>query len=128
MALLPANSAVNQLFSETKELIDKEQITKEELIKDIKTIIPKEVISAVLYGSIAKEKEHEESDIDLLIITNKKLKEPENNIKSKYGNNLHIMQLTLNKFRKEAKRKVGYVRDLINNYVLIKGKDLRKLI
>lgn len=116
------------VYSIIKELINKEQITKEELIKDIKTVIPKEVISAVLYGSIAKEKENEKSDIDILIIANKKFKESENNIKAKYGNNLHIMQLTLNKFRKEAKRKVGYVRDLLNNYILIKGKDLKELI
>lgn len=116
------------VYSIIKELINKEQITKEELIKDIKTVMPKEVISAVLYGSIAKEKENEKSDIDILIIANKKFKESENNIKAKYGNNLHIMQLTLNKFRKEAKRKVGYVRDLLNNYILIKGKDLKELI
>ena len=116
------------VYDTIKEILRKEKNTKEELMKDIKNLIPKNVISAVLYGSVAKETEKEESDIDVLIITNKDIKEIENNIKNKYGNNLHIMQITLGKFRREAKRKAGYIKDLLNKYILLKGKDLKDLI
>ena len=116
------------LYNLIKEIFNKEVNVKNELIKDIKTLIPENIISTVLYGSIAKEEENEKSDIDILIITNKKLKEQDNNIINKYGNNLHIIQLTLNQFRKEARRNVGYIKDLLKNYILIKGKDLKGLI
>ena len=115
------------LYNMLKEIFNKEINTKNELIKDIKDIMPKNIISALLYGSIIKQEENEKSDIDLLIITNKKIKEQNNNIKLKYGNNLHIMQVTLNKFKKEAKRKVGYVQGALKNYILIKGKNPKEL-
>lgn len=116
------------LYKMLKEIFNKEINTKNELIRDIKDIIPKNIISALLYGSIIKQEENEKSDIDLLIITNKKFKEQTNNIKAKYGNNLHVMQVTLNKFKKEAKRKVGYIQDILKNYILIKGKNPKELV
>ncbi|MEK6835105.1 MAG: nucleotidyltransferase domain-containing protein [Nanoarchaeota archaeon] len=116
------------LYGLIKEIFNKEINTKNELVKDLRAILPKNIISAALYGSIARQEENEKSDIDLLIITNKKFKEQINNIKDKYGNNLHSIQLTLNEFKKEAKRKIGYIKDLLKDYVLIKGKDLKELI
>ena len=116
------------LYNKIKEILSKEKNTKEELINDLKKIVPKNAISAVLYGSIMKETAKENSDIDLLVITNDYFKEIDNNIKDKYGNSLHIMHLTLDKFKREAKRKAGYVKDLLSKHILIKGKDLKELL
>lgn len=103
--------------------------TKQELKRELAKLLPQTKMTA-LFGSIAKETEIMNSDIDLLIVTDAKKKieaaidEARKEITEKFGNLLSPKIFTEAEFK--AKRNQPFAKDLSKRYEIISGKDFIK--
>lgn len=117
------------LFSLLHSLFIAETSTKQELKKELATLLP-ETKMVALFGSICAGTETAHSDIDLLIVTNTKKKikkeidEMRKNMTDKFGNLLSPKIFTEAEFK--ANKNKPFAKDLINSYEIISGKDLIK--
>ena len=117
------------LFSILESLFKSEENTVNELKKQILNKIH-DVDMVVLFGSIAKKQEHMDSDIDLLVVTKNKRKirlqfeEKMFKIIRIFGNVLSVILLNPEEFKRTKNKPCA--KDLVNNYVLLKGDDLIK--
>lgn len=117
------------LYEPLKDLFKYENNTKGILISYLKKIISHAEM-VLLFGSIQKNKEKINSDIDLLVVTeNKKkvedsIKEKQSIIIKKFGNPLSVIILTKKQFI--SKKNKPFAKDLRKNYRVIGGKDLVK--
>jgi predicted nucleotidyltransferase len=115
------------LYDELKRVFDFEFKTLQNLKEEIKKALPK-AKSIALFGSIAQKKEKINSDIDILIITKNKAEANEIITKKqelfskKFGNIISANVMTEKEFKR--KRNTAFVKDLLKNYVLIKGDKL----
>ncbi|MEK6835208.1 MAG: nucleotidyltransferase domain-containing protein [Nanoarchaeota archaeon] len=118
----------NSILTKLLQVFDFEDNTLNELIKDIKKIVNKKVISCILFGSIARKEENPDSDVDLLIIA--KSKKPIQNLIydkqkyfiEKYGNILQVQIYTKKQFNKN----LPFVKTIEKDYILIAGEDILK--
>lgn len=117
------------LFQPLQTLFQWEAQTKRHLGKELQSLIPP-VKMAVLFGSIQHGDEKPTSDIDILVVADskkaveKRLEEDRLRIIKQFGNRLEAHLFT----EKELKRKMNapFVRELLKDYTLLKGKDLIK--
>ena len=115
------------LYNELKKLFDFEHETLQNLKAELQEISIK-AKSVVLFGSVVKKKEKFNSDIDLLIITQNKLRANEIIAKKqeifskKFGNVISAYIMTENEFKR--KRNAPFVKDLLKDYIVIHGKKL----
>ena len=99
-----------------------------ELIKDIKKILNKKVISCILFGSVARKEERPDSDVDLLVITNNKkliknlIYEKQKYFIEKYGNVIQVQMYT----RKQFNKNIPFVKTIGKDYIIITGEDILK--
>jgi len=86
------------------------------------------VTSAALYGSFVEGKETSRSDIDLLIMTNRREKveeivaELQNDVSERFGNSISAYYISEEDLRK--KRKEPPIKQALQNHMLICGKPL----
>lgn len=110
------------LYNNLKRLFIMEKDTIKRL-KKIFSNIPAKTVA--IFGSIAKEKEEMNSDIDLLVITNNKnnvnriLINKQYYISKTFGNVLRPYILTENEFKK--KKNLSLIKNIIKNHIIIKG-------
>ncbi len=73
--------------------------------------IPQKPFIVFLFGSTAKNTSTSQSDIDILLIVNKKIptKEAENYVDAQTGIRISCLQITINEWKKELKLKEDYV-------------------
>lgn len=115
------------LYNALKSLFEQEQKTKNDLIQLIKSHL-KSAQTIVLFGSMQKGTETLRSDIDLLIVTSEKNKMTDevqtlnSKLAKEFGNVVSQIILTEKQFR--SKKNKAFAKTLINNYLVIKGKDL----
>jgi predicted nucleotidyltransferase len=116
-----------------KQIIRAEQDTLNELIAILYRYFNNEkIISAVLFGSVAQNREREDSDIDILIISNNFeaataiMSKAQDTISSVF--NSRLSPLIMNKTELLAKKKSPLVRSVMANHKLIAGKSLRGVI
>ena len=118
----------SSILTKLLEVFDFENNTLDELIKDIKKIVNKKVISCILFGSVARKEENPNSDIDLLIIAkNRKLiqdliYDKQKYFTEKYGNIMTAQIFTKKQFNKN----LPFVRTIGKDYILISGEDILK--
>lgn len=112
-------------FNLLKEIFTKETETLTELIKTLnKDVTTAEVM--LMFGSIVRAQEEMNSDIDLLVITKKKIETElliakiQNSITKKFGNILAAQIMTRREF--EKKKNSPFIKDLLKEYKLIKGE------
>ncbi len=94
------------------------------IIKDfLKQIKNEDIVNITIFGSVAKEKYTKESDIDFLIITNKKrdFGKETRRIYAEYGRNISVVNLT----RKELKDRnsEALVKEIIQNHLVLFGYE-----
>ena len=96
------------------------KIILQDLLKNIKG---ENIENVTVFGSVAKEKYTKESDIDLLIITNKKRDfAPEiRKIHAEYGRHISIVALTKKEFRKRKYEPV--IKEIIKNHLVLFGYE-----
>jgi predicted nucleotidyltransferase/DNA-binding MarR family transcriptional regulator len=124
-----------------KPIIDAERHTLDELVSLLKKRLDKQqqqdatarmVISAVLFGSVAMKKEREDSDIDLLIISNDF--DAASTLASKAKEDVALIfngrlsPIIMTEGEMKAKKDSSLVRSIAASYILVAGKDLKDVI
>lgn len=133
-----------KLFSVNKEnlfikeaivpLFEKEDKFYYETLKKFVQKIKDATISIILYGSVASGKARLTSDIDVLVIVNKKdiiLEDRINKIKEEFLKNdllLRVDVLTLNELKKIYNNEEPFVKSIIKNNKTLHGKKLLDLV
>ncbi|MBA3052722.1 MAG: nucleotidyltransferase domain-containing protein [Candidatus Omnitrophota bacterium] len=106
---------------------------KEILLKHLGDLAPHKLISAVVFGSVAKKKDRAKSDIDIFLlvkksgdkdIVEKKVGLAGAEIIKEFGNALSPYIQTVNEFRSKKTKKVPVIREIIKNNFVIAGKPL----
>jgi len=113
--------------------IKAEESTFGELISMLRADLnDKSIISAVLFGSVAMQRGHEDSDIDLLVISNDfdsastPISKAREEISSAF--NGRLSPLIMSERELVAKRNGRLVRSILSNYIVAAGKDLVEII
>jgi predicted nucleotidyltransferase len=116
-----------------KQIIRAEKDTLDELIATLRKYLENEkIISAVLFGSVALKSERQDSDIDLLIISNDF--ESAASIVSKAQGavssifNGRLSPLIMNEQELIVKKKGPLVRSILANHKLVAGRSLKEVI
>lgn len=110
-----------------------EQNTLQEVILILKkSLISKKIISAVIFGSVARNEEKEDSDIDLLIISNDHDRAIE--IVSKVIEEISLMfhtkisHIIFSEKQLRSKRSGDLINSIIKDHILVAGKELVNII
>lgn len=116
-----------------KPIVEKENETLDELASVLrKHLSGKDIISAVLFGSVPREEEREDSDTDVLIVSNDfdaaslAASKAQEEVSSVFHSRLSPLILSEKELR--AKKADHLVRSILQKYVTIAGKDLREMI
>ena len=122
----------NQFVKDILEpLFDKESSFFEHYTNKIKNIckIDKNIISAILYGSVARDKATMKSDIDILIITNNEKIDVKDKI-SKISDEIliNVDTMKIMEFRKAYYEKEPLIKSILNNHKVLYGKDILEII
>ncbi|MBI3125874.1 MAG: nucleotidyltransferase domain-containing protein [Ignavibacteriales bacterium] len=105
------------------------------ITKEINSILKRHVISAVIFGSVARREEKPQSDLDLCCIVNsvrdkilvrELLNKKSKSMNAKYGIKIAPVFFTENEFKN--KRQVQLIKEIISQGVLVVGKNPRTLI
>lgn len=111
-------------------IVNAEKNTVPELIQVLrKHFDTKKVITAAIFGSVASSEEKIDSDIDLLIISNDHdhavtlVSEASRHVSVRFNGNLSPIIFTEKQLK--AKQKGSLVRSIIDNHILICGKEIR---
>lgn len=131
--LLTLNENGHILNKVLRPLIRAEQSTLDALVSTLKANLDSAIIrSAVIFGSVAAGKEREDSDIDLLIISNNF--EAASAIVSKtqdqvsLGFNSRLSPMIMDEKELLKKKDDRLVRSIVSNHVAIAGIDLKELL
>ena len=89
----------------------------EEIIKRDNT-----VMSIILYGSVAKGEDDSKSDIDLLIISRKKLNIPDLKSENKLKRELNIIKYAYNEWKQKAQKDRVFYENIILNCIPLYGE------
>lgn len=121
-----------EIYDVLVTLFGKETQTFYYFTQELKKVVPNGIISCVIFGSVARGEEDPDSDIDVLFITDNKEtvhKFVENKLQmfvSRYGN--AISPYIMSKAEFARKKNTAFVKGILENYKLVKGEDLWKLI
>lgn len=99
------------------------------LNKIVKVLKHKNIISIILYGSIARGEAKLDSDIDILVISKNKdenIKEKIKNIEDNIIINIDIM--TLKEFKKAYNEKEPLIKNILNNNKVLYGKKVLEMV
>ncbi|HKZ61932.1 MAG TPA: nucleotidyltransferase domain-containing protein [Nitrososphaera sp.] len=131
--LISLNNKSYILAKILKPTIKAEEGTLDELVSILnRNLNDKSIISAVLFGSVAMKREREDSDIDVLVISNdfeaasgftSKARE---DISSIF--NSRLSPLIMSERELLAKKNDRLVSSILHNHIIIKGKDLKEVI
>ena len=110
-----------------------EQRTLDEIILMLKKYFDaEEIIAAAIFGSVVKETEKEDSDIDLLVITDdiEKANVIIADAQEEIGLIFHskISPIIFSKKEFKSKKNTNLVRSIINNHIMVTDKNLEKMI
>ena len=114
-------------------IVKAEKETLDELVSMLRRYLSgKSIISAAIFGSVARMNEREDSDVDVLLVSNdfdaasaavaKAMEE----VSSTFHNRLS--PLILSEKELKAKKNDRLVRSILENYIPITGKDLKELV
>lgn len=122
--------AVNSII---RPMLKAEQETMAELASTLKKHLGHEnVISAAVFGSVARGEEREDSDVDLLVVSNHfdrasaLISRAQEEVSLTFGNRLSPIILSEKDF--VTKRNDRLLRSIIDDYIVIAGKDPRGMI
>jgi predicted nucleotidyltransferase len=126
------NYVLNKIM---KQIIIAEENTFGELLAVLKRNLddPK-IVSACVFGSVSRKEEKEDSDIDVLIISNDFEGANEliacayEDVFLIFGNRLSSIVMSEKEFKRKARENNRLVMSILKNYTTFKGKDIRELI
>ena len=116
-----------------RPMIRAEQETLDELLKMLKKSLTKDkIVAAILFGSVSRHEEREESDIDLLVISNDfdyatgLLSKAGEQVSSVFGNRLS--PIIMSERELTLKRNGTLVKDIEANHINITGRTLEEVL
>lgn len=118
-------------------LLESEDEFERSIRKEIKTKLKGKVVSALIFGSVARGEETEESDFDLCLVyeTSKERKALEelinsigNKMNRKYGISVSPLYITKAEFLKKARSGKSPVKQIIKEGELIVGENIKRII
>ena len=89
----------------------------------------KNIISVILYGSVASDKANLKSDIDILIITNNEkldVKDKINKLSDEILINVDIIKIM--EFKKAYHEKEPLIKNILNNHKVLYGKNILEMV
>lgn len=114
-------------------ILKAEEETLNEVISILKEhLSTKKITSAVIFGSVAKREEKDDSDIDVLIISNDfdhaitAVSDAEREISVKFHCKVSPLIFSESEFKSKKKNNV-LVRSILDNHIIIHGKELKTL-
>lgn len=123
----------SRIYGMLKNVFKEESETFNKFIENLTTgVIPKQIISIAIFGSVAEGTEKPNSDIDILFITQDKkavedfTEKKLNQFISRYGN--VITPYTISKKELIKKKNTPFVKNVLKKYVLVYGVDLWKML
>lgn len=115
--------------------------TEEEYVlsvrKDIKSKLTGKVVSAIIYGSVARKEETVQSDLDLCIVyeNSRKLHVIEEEIESlrrlmykKYGINISPFYTSRSEFIKKANKNMSPVEQIVQEGEMVVGETIKRIL
>lgn len=115
-------------------IFENEREYKKKIFDKIKSIKTDNLISLIIFGSVARNKETYESDLDLCIVYNKNKTEIEKKINvlrgklyNEYGVTLAPFYITGSNFKLKAKNLKPPVNNINNEGIVIWGKSINRL-
>lgn len=136
--LLTLNEQSYILNKILKPMIKAEAETRDELISILQDSLSRSeakdniIISAVLFGSVVARQEREDSDVDLLVISDDYdaaiaiVSKAQENISLAF--NSRLSPLIMNQKELIKKRNDRLIQSIIANYITVAGKDLKELL
>lgn len=85
--------------------------------KEFFNYLIEEEVNCLVFGSYAKLNPSKDSDLDLLVVSNRKLKE------HLCPGELHLISLSESDFKKGLKNREAVLLEIINNHIIIRGFD-----
>jgi len=125
--------AVRPLFEQEDRCY---QRLKEILLKHLRILEPRKLVSAVIFGSVSKKNERAKSDIDILLLVKKekdkdiierKMEIAGAVIIRELGNVLSPYIQTVNEFKSKKKKRIPVIKEILKNNFVIAGKPLKDL-
>ena len=120
------------ILSIVEQLFEAEEKAIEELIKTIRPFFKnKAIISALIFGSVARGEEKESSDLDLLVITKDKdiaiecAANATDAILPKFG--IALSPLVMKKEHVTARQNKKFIASVLESYIHVYGKDLKEM-
>ncbi|MBN1377591.1 nucleotidyltransferase domain-containing protein [Candidatus Woesearchaeota archaeon] len=92
-----------------------EFLSKNKLLKEFFQYFLKNNIHALVFGSYAKENINKKSDLDLLVLSDKKV--PEHLCPKE----LHLVKMSRKEFEKACKNKETLIKEIIDSHIIING-------
>ena len=122
------NNQVREFLSFAEKKKSLELLNKEIFIKKIyEEFINLDLNgSLILFGSYASKTHTEESDIDLLYLSNlkesegKKIKE----LGKIYKRDIHLVSMNIKQFREQLSKQGALIKEIINNHIILRNHDL----
>lgn len=131
--MVSLNEKSYALNSIIRPVLRAERETVAELASILKKhLSDKVIISAAVFGSVARGEEKEDSDIDLLVVSNDfdrastLASRAQEEVSMAFGSRLSPVILSERDFM--AKRNSRLVRSIIDNYIAVAGRDPREMI
>ena len=107
------------------------------IVKNISSLVIKDIISIAVFGSIKKGKERPTSDIDLLVLVRnsedkRKVEEDfgkvNEKIIGKFGNTISSYIQSIKEFKLKYKKGLALVKNILKSHRLLFGKPLKDLL
>ncbi len=116
-------------------ILKKEREFQKKVFDSLKLVRCENLVSVIIFGSVARKEENIESDLDVCFIyfkTKKDIEERVNilrdNLYEKYGVQLAPFYITEMDFKSKAKKKKPPVNNIVKDGIVIRGKTLNRLI
>jgi len=107
------------------------------IVRNISSLVIKDIVSIVVFGSIKKGKERPTSDIDLLVLVRnsedkRKVEEDfgkvNEKIVGKFGNTISSYIQSIKEFKLKYKKGLALVKNILKSHRLLFGKPLEELL
>lgn len=109
----------NFLAKQTKVLLSLAEISSSNLISEILQH-DRGVVSILLYGSAAKGEDDKKSDVDILVITQKKTKIPE--LKTGLNREITVLVYSYSEWKEKAEKDAAFYNEVILNCIPLCGE------
>ncbi len=120
------------VYDVLQTLFNEEAKTFYSFTQELRKCVPGDVVSCAIFGSVASGMEKPDSDVDVLFITDNKeivrrfIEEKLQFFVKRYGNVIAPYIMSGSEFLR--KKNTPFVKGVLENYKLVRGEDLWKLI